>query len=58
VKAQFKIIRGTFKSWDELFDEASTFGTSIGHRRVLTVGHSEANKTGVVTIWYGDGDCR
>lgn len=58
MKALFKIFRGTFTSWDDLFDEAAAFGTTLGHRRVISVGHSEASSKGVVTLWYGEGDCR
>ena len=58
MKALFKIFRGTFTSWDDLFDQAAAFGTTVGHRRVLSVGHSEANRKGVVTLWYGEDDCR
>ena len=52
--AQYKIFRGTFASWDELFTEAALFATGLGEGRVISISHSADQRDGVVTVWYWD----
>jgi hypothetical protein len=49
---RFKEFRGTFKSWSELFGEASAFATTLGSQRLISISHSEDNNRGVVAVWY------
>ena len=44
--------RGTFATWEALFDEAAQFATEIGPERVLSISHSADQSDGVVTVWY------
>jgi len=51
-KVLFKVYRGAWTSWDELFTEASKFATEIGKERLISISHSEDKNDGVVTVWY------
>ena len=51
---QYKIFRGTFASWDELFTEAATFATALGEERLINISHSADQSNGVVTVWHWD----
>jgi len=48
----FKVFRGTFASWESLFQQAADFATEVGPERVLNISHSEDDSDGVVTVWY------
>ena len=48
----FRIFRGTFATWDQLFTDAAAFATEIGSERVLNISHSADRGDGVVTVWY------
>jgi hypothetical protein len=48
----FQIFRGTWASWEQLFDEAAFFATEIGPERVVSISHSADRSDGVVTVWY------
>ena len=48
----FRIFRGTFASWEELFSEAAEFATGLGRNNVLNISHSVDRSDGVVTVWY------
>ena len=52
VKCQY--FRGTFATWDDLFEEAAQFATSIGSERLISISHSEEKDEGVVAVWYWD----
>lgn len=49
---KFQVFRGTFASWEMLFQEASDFATSLGPDKLISISHSEDQNTGVVTVWY------
>lgn len=51
-RMEHQIFRGTWSSWDELFQQAADFATELGPDRVLTISHSEDRSEGVVTVWY------
>ena len=48
----YEAFRGTWTSWDELFRQASKFGSRIGAERLISISHSEDHNEGVVTVWY------
>ena len=47
-----RIFRGTFATWEELFDEAQDFANEIGTDRVVNLSHSADRGDGVVVVWY------
>jgi len=49
---EFKVFRGEWTSWDELFSEAAAFATQIGSLRLIGISHSSDKSDGVVTVWY------
>ena len=51
-KVLFKVYRGVWTSWHELFSEASNFATAIGKERLISISHSEDENDGIVTVWY------
>ena len=48
----YRSFRGTFKSWEALFDEAAAFATELGRERLISISHSSDHSEGVVTVWY------
>jgi len=58
VRVEYKMYRGTFNTWDDLFANAAEFATQLGETRLISVSHSCAGSDGVVTVWYWnfDGD--
>ncbi|MCP4900664.1 MAG: hypothetical protein GY906_27185 [bacterium] len=51
-KVTYRMFRSTLKSWDELFDEAAEFASSLGPGRLISISHSEDGNDGVVAVWY------
>ena len=51
-KVSHKIIRGVFKTWDELADIASEFMSTIPKDKIISVSHSEDKDDGVIIIFY------
>jgi len=49
---RFEVFRGTFTSWQELFQEASDFASQLDPRQLINISHSEDKGEGVVTVWY------
>jgi hypothetical protein len=56
MRVSFEVFRGMWSSWNELFERASSFATSLGPSRVLSVSHSDDGSDGVVTVWYCDAE--
>lgn len=54
MKVRFKTFRGSWASWDELFQDAADFATELGKERLISISHSEDGNDGVVTVWYWD----
>jgi hypothetical protein len=52
MRVKYKIFRGTFKSWQTLFDQAAQFASDVGPERLITIAHSADQAEGVVTVWY------
>jgi hypothetical protein len=51
-RAKHRTFRGTFATWDQLFDEAADFATEIGPERLINISHSADRGDGVVAVWY------
>jgi len=51
-RVYFEIFKSSFKSWEELFQEAATFAEGVGPQRLIGISHSEDSSQGVVTVWY------
>lgn len=49
---RFEVFRGTFASWDALFEQAAEFATRVGRDRLITISHSEDKDDGVIAVWY------
>ena len=47
-----KMFSATFKSWEELFDQATEFATTIGEGNVQSISHSQDGMSGIVVVWY------
>jgi hypothetical protein len=51
---RFEVFRGTFASWNQLFEQAAEFASHIGRERLISISHSEDKDDGVVAVWYWD----
>jgi len=49
---EFKSFRGTFATWDTLFEKASDFATQVGRDKLISISHSSDHSDGVVTVWF------
>jgi len=47
-----EVFKGTFTSWEALFEEAAAFATRMGAERVISISHSCDQSQGVVVVWY------
>jgi hypothetical protein len=52
MEVRFEVFRGTFASWDTLFQQAAEFASQIGQDRLIGISHSCDKGDGVVTVWY------
>ena len=48
----YRVFRGTFISWEGLFDEATAFANELGSEKIINISHSEDQSDGVVVVWY------
>ena len=48
------LFKSTFKSWDDLCDEAAAFATKVGKDRLINIAVSQADGggQGVIFVWY------
>ena len=53
-RMKFRTFRGTWASWQELFQDAANFAGEVGRERVASISHSANGLDGVVTVWYWD----
>lgn len=51
-RLNYRVFRGTWASWDELFQQAAAFANELGPERVVSISHSEDKDDGVVAVWY------
>jgi phage baseplate assembly protein gpV len=54
MRLAYKHFRGTFISWEALFQQAADFASSLGPKRVRSVSHSSDHSEGIVTVWYAE----
>ena len=49
-----RLFKGTFRSWEELCDEAAAFATTVGTDRLINISVSQADTggQGVIFVWY------
>lgn len=52
MRAKFKIVRGAWTEWKELFEEAALKATEIGRDRLIGFSQSEDRNEGVLVLWY------
>lgn len=52
MRPQFKMFRGTFTSWGNLFQDAVDFATQLQPDQLIGIHHSADRADGVVTVWY------
>ncbi|RJP33373.1 MAG: hypothetical protein C4547_12370 [Phycisphaerales bacterium] len=52
MRVLFRHFRGTFRSWRNLFQEATDFATTVGPERLVSISHSADRGEGIVTVWY------
>src|SRR2546430_2615956 len=50
MRVTYELFRGTFKSWEALFDEAAQFASEIGPERLIGISHSEDENDGVIAV--------
>jgi hypothetical protein len=48
----YRVFRGTWASWEELFNQAAEFANQLGPEKVVSISHSEDKDDGVVAVWY------
>ncbi|MBN1442203.1 MAG: hypothetical protein JXA90_05805 [Planctomycetes bacterium] len=52
MRAAFRMFRGTFSTWESLFEEAAAFASTLDPGRLINISHSEDHSDGVVTVWF------
>ena len=51
-RVRCRMFRGTIKPWEQLFDEAAEFASSLRPEELISISHSEDGNDGVVAVWY------
>ena len=49
---RYEMFRGIMASWEQLFEQAAAFASTLGRERLITISHSEDKDDGVVVVWY------
>lgn len=57
-RLSYRVFRGTWASWEELFKQAADFANELGPERVVSISHSEDKDDGVVAVWYWTEDSK
>jgi hypothetical protein len=52
MQVRFEVFRGTWASWESLFEQAAEFAGRLSPDQVISISHSEDRNEGVVTVWY------
>ena len=54
MRVQMRLFKSTFKSWEDLCEEAAAFATTIGRERLINISVTQADTggQGVVFVWY------
>jgi len=48
----YRVFRGTWASWEDLFRDAAEFANELGPEAVVSISHSKDQDDGVVAVWY------
>jgi hypothetical protein len=51
-KAQHKVFKSHFDSWDKMAEQVTEFLSGLGRDRVIGISHSQESQTGVIIVWY------
>lgn len=51
-KAQFKVFKSQFNSWETMAEEVTEYLTALGPDKVIGVSHSQEQQLGVIVVWY------
>ena len=54
MRVRHRLFSSTFKSWDDLSDEAAAFATTVGKERLINISVSQGDTggKGVIFVWY------
>jgi hypothetical protein len=52
MNVNYRVFRGTWTSWETLFNQASEFASLLNARQLISISHSADGAEGVVTVWY------
>ena len=52
MQVRFTVFKATFKTWEDMCQEAADFATSVGQKNLIGISHSDNGGTGVITVWY------
>jgi hypothetical protein len=52
MRVRFEVFRATFKSWNDLCEQAAEFASQRGSDRVINISVSEDHGEGVIIVWY------
>ena len=50
----YRMFKSSIKSWQTIFNEASTFASTLGSGRLINISQSCDQNTAVVVVWYWD----
>jgi hypothetical protein len=51
-QVKFEIFRSIINSWENLFEQAANFASSLGREKFINISHSCDSNDAVVTVWY------
>jgi hypothetical protein len=51
-KAQHKVFRSHFDSWDKMAEQVTEFLSGLGRDRVIGISRSQESQFGVIIVWY------
>lgn len=55
MRAQFKVFRSQWETWEAACERVSEFASEVGPARLISITHSEANRLGgTLIVWYWD----
>jgi len=56
MRVQARLFKSSFKSWEDLCEEAAAFATTIGRERLINISVTQGDTggQGVILVWYWD----
>ena len=52
MNARHRVFESTFKSWDDLCEEAGQFASEVGREKLINISVAYSHSTGVIVVWY------